>query len=96
MRQIEILDTTLRDGEQTPGVRFSLSHKLEISKQLERLGVNAIEAGFPASSRARASMRFSPSWSMGERTSIFSWGTGVFLFSLTTSIPNLVKSPATP
>jgi len=51
MRQIEILDTTLRDGEQTPGVRFSLSHKLEISKQLERLGVNAIEAGFPASSR---------------------------------------------
>ncbi|MBQ2729979.1 MAG: 2-isopropylmalate synthase [Clostridia bacterium] len=51
MRYIEILDTTLRDGEQTPGVRFSLSHKTEIAKQLERLGVDAIEAGFPASSK---------------------------------------------
>lgn len=50
MRYIEILDTTLRDGEQTPGVRFSLSHKTEIAKQLERLGVNAVEAGFPAAS----------------------------------------------
>lgn len=50
MRYIEILDTTLRDGEQTPGVRFSLSHKTEIAKQLERLGVDAIEAGFPAAS----------------------------------------------
>lgn len=51
MRHIEILDTTLRDGEQTPGVRFSLSHKTEIAKQLERLGVDAIEAGFPAASK---------------------------------------------
>ncbi len=51
MRNIEILDTTLRDGEQTPGVRFSLSHKIEIAKQLCRLGVDAIEAGFPASSK---------------------------------------------
>lgn len=51
MKHIEILDTTLRDGEQTPGVRFSLSHKIEIAKQLERLGVDAIEAGFPASSK---------------------------------------------
>lgn len=51
MRHIEILDTTLRDGEQTPGVRFSLSHKIEIAKQLERLSVDAIEAGFPASSK---------------------------------------------
>ena len=50
MRYIEILDTTLRDGEQTPGVRFSISHKIEIAKQLERLGVDAIEAGFPAAS----------------------------------------------
>ena len=50
MRHIEILDTTLRDGEQTPGVRFSLSHKIEIAKQLDRLGVDCIEAGFPASS----------------------------------------------
>ena len=51
MKYIEILDTTLRDGEQTPGVRFSLSHKIETAKQLERLSVDAIEAGFPAASR---------------------------------------------
>lgn len=51
MKHIEILDTTLRDGEQTPGVRFSLSHKIEIAKQLERMGVDAVEAGFPASSK---------------------------------------------
>ena len=51
MRHIEILDTTLRDGEQTPGVRFSLSHKIEIAKQLDRMGVDCIEAGFPASSK---------------------------------------------
>lgn len=51
MRYIEILDTTLRDGEQTPGVRFSLSHKIETAKQLERLSVDAIEAGFPAASK---------------------------------------------
>ena len=50
MRHIEILDTTLRDGEQTPGVGFSLSHKTEIAKQLDRMGVDCIEAGFPASS----------------------------------------------
>ncbi|MBQ4066964.1 MAG: 2-isopropylmalate synthase [Clostridia bacterium] len=54
MRYIEILDTTLRDGEQTPGVRFSLSHKIETAKQLERLGVDAIEAGFPAASKEDA------------------------------------------
>ena len=47
---IIILDTTLRDGEQTPGVSLNLSEKLEIAKRLERLGVDIIEAGFPASS----------------------------------------------
>lgn len=50
MKQIRIFDTTLRDGEQTPGVHFSHTHKLEIARQLEKLGVNIIEAGFPASS----------------------------------------------
>jgi len=48
--RIIILDTTLRDGEQTPGVNLNLSEKLEIAKQLEALGVDIIEAGFPASS----------------------------------------------
>lgn len=48
--RIIVFDTTLRDGEQTPGVSLNLSEKLEIAKQLEVLGVDIIEAGFPASS----------------------------------------------
>ncbi|MDR3120407.1 MAG: 2-isopropylmalate synthase [Clostridiales bacterium] len=48
--RIIVLDTTLRDGEQTPGVSLNLSEKLEIAKQLELLGVDVIEAGFPAAS----------------------------------------------
>ncbi len=51
-RKIKIFDTTLRDGEQTPGAHLSVNHKLEIALGLERLGVDVIEAGFPASSRA--------------------------------------------
>jgi len=48
--RILIFDTTLRDGEQTPGVNLNLSEKLEIARQLELLGVDIIEAGFPAAS----------------------------------------------
>lgn len=51
MRKVEIFDTTLRDGEQTPGVNLNTLEKLEIAKQLERLGVDVIEAGFPAASK---------------------------------------------
>lgn len=50
MRKINIFDTTLRDGEQSPGINLNFSEKMEIAKQLERLGVDIIEAGFPASS----------------------------------------------
>ncbi len=46
--RIIILDTTLRDGEQTPGINLNLQEKLEIARQLEKLGVDVIEAGFPA------------------------------------------------
>jgi len=49
--QIEIFDTTLRDGEQTPGVSLTPQEKLEIARQLDRLGVDAIEAGFPIASQ---------------------------------------------
>lgn len=48
--QIQIFDTTLRDGEQVPGCKLDTEQKLIIAKQLELLGVNVIEAGFPISS----------------------------------------------
>ena len=47
---IKIFDTTLRDGEQTPGVNLNVKEKLMIAKKLESLGVDIIEAGFPAAS----------------------------------------------
>ena len=50
MQKIKIFDTTLRDGEQSPGVNLNYTEKLEIARQLERLGVDVIEAGFPAAS----------------------------------------------
>ncbi len=50
MKKIMILDTTLRDGEQSVGVNLNEQEKLEIAKQLVRVGVDAIEAGFPIAS----------------------------------------------
>ncbi|MDR1421491.1 MAG: 2-isopropylmalate synthase [Coriobacteriales bacterium] len=49
-RRIVIFDTTLRDGEQSPGASMNTEEKLIIARQLLRLGVDVIEAGFPASS----------------------------------------------
>ena len=46
-RRIRVLDTTLRDGEQTPGVSLTIEEKVEIAKALDSLGVDVIEAGFP-------------------------------------------------
>jgi 2-isopropylmalate synthase len=48
--QIQIFDTTLRDGEQVPGCRLNTKEKIEIAKELERLGVDVMEVGFPVSS----------------------------------------------
>jgi 2-isopropylmalate synthase len=48
--RIFIFDTTLRDGEQSPGAALNVTEKVEIARQLERLGVDVIEAGFPISS----------------------------------------------
>ena len=50
--KLYIFDTTLRDGEQTPGVNLTVEEKLQIAKQLEKLGVDIIEAGFAISSPA--------------------------------------------
>lgn len=49
-KRIYIFDTTLRDGEQSPGVSLNTHEKLEIARQLSRLGVDIIEAGFPIAS----------------------------------------------
>ncbi|HEY3313933.1 MAG TPA: 2-isopropylmalate synthase [Bacillota bacterium] len=48
--RVYIFDTTLRDGEQSPGVALTVPEKLEVARQLARLGVDVIEAGFPISS----------------------------------------------
>ncbi|MCG6961617.1 2-isopropylmalate synthase, partial [bacterium BMS3Abin03] len=48
--KIVIFDTTLRDGEQSPGASLNVPEKIEIARQLQRLNVDIIEAGFPVSS----------------------------------------------
>ena len=50
MRRLTVYDTTLRDGEQCPGASLGALEKERIARQLERLGVDVVEAGFPASS----------------------------------------------
>lgn len=50
MRKLQIFDTTLRDGEQSLGITLNPDEKLEVARQLVKLGVDVIEAGFPASS----------------------------------------------
>src|SRR5215203_3271551 len=50
MRRVEIFDTTRRDGEQSPGISLSVEEKVEIARQLARLKVDVIEAGFPMTS----------------------------------------------
>jgi len=49
--RVTIFDTTLRDGEQSPGISLDVPEKLEIAEQLARLGVDVIEAGFPVASQ---------------------------------------------
>ena len=49
-RKINIFDTTLRDGEQSPGASMNTEEKLVVARQLLRLNVDVIEAGFPISS----------------------------------------------
>ena len=48
---IKIFDTTMRDGEQSPGASMNIEEKLKIANALEDLGVDIIEVGFPAESK---------------------------------------------
>lgn len=48
---VRVFDTTLRDGEQTPGISLTADEKVKIARQLDKLGVDAIEAGFPIASK---------------------------------------------
>jgi 2-isopropylmalate synthase len=48
--RIQVFDTTLRDGEQSPGCSMNVQEKLRLAHQLDRLGVDVIEAGFPIAS----------------------------------------------
>src|ERR1044072_5965388 len=50
LEHIKIFDTTLRDGEQSPGCSMNLSEKIRMARGLDRLGVDIIEAGFPIAS----------------------------------------------
>ena len=52
--RLTIFDTTLRDGEQAPGFSMRIDEKLKLARQLEALGVDIIEAGFPIASEADA------------------------------------------
>ena len=49
-QRVYIFDTTLRDGEQVPGCQLTTEEKIVVAKELERMGVDIIEAGFPISS----------------------------------------------
>ena len=72
MRTVKFLDTTLRDGEQTPGVSFTTKQKLDLAKMMDRLGVDIIEAGIPA--MGKSEMRcISAMLDLGLRAQILTW-----------------------
>ena len=54
MKHIKFQDTSLRDGEQTPGIAYSLENKIELTKAIISLGLDSIEIGFPAASKEEA------------------------------------------
>jgi 2-isopropylmalate synthase len=67
-KNIVIFDTTLRDGEQSLGCSMTLDEKIRFAKQLEKLGVNVIEAGF-----AIASVRIDCSLKTGAQATRLQW-----------------------
>ena len=65
--KIYIFDTTLRDGEQTPGVALTVDEKIQIAQKLNNLGVDKIEVGFPASSKGEVELFERLLFNEGER-----------------------------
>lgn len=76
-RNIIVLDTTLRDGEQVPGAKLNMPQKIEMAQQLKRLGVDIIEAGFPASSQGDFEAVQAIARSVGDSVSITALGRAV-------------------
>lgn len=72
MDRVFILDTTLRDGEQTPFVSFTLREKISIAKKLDELGVDIIEAGIPAMGRTEMDA-VSAVLNLNTRAQILTW-----------------------
>ncbi|MCD8491714.1 MAG: homocitrate synthase, partial [Geovibrio sp.] len=72
MKSFIIDDTTLRDGEQTPGVSFTLHEKLEIAKGLDKIGVQEIEAGIPVMGEEESRV-FSRIIDLGLNARIIAW-----------------------
>ena len=64
MEKVIIFDTTLRDGEQSPGASLNTQQKLEIARQLMKLNVDVIEAGFPIASPGDFEAVFRPRLSL--------------------------------
>ena len=56
IKEIEVCDVTLRDGEQTPGVSFTEEEKIDIAHRIDEVGIDIIEAGFPIVSSEEASI----------------------------------------
>ncbi|MBN2823350.1 MAG: 2-isopropylmalate synthase [Coriobacteriia bacterium] len=83
--KVYIFDTTLRDGEQSPGASMNTAEKLEIARELVRLGVDVIEAGFPVSSPGD----FESVRAVSEEV-----GDAVVVCALTRAVPNDIEVAA--
>jgi 2-isopropylmalate synthase len=70
--RITIFDTTLRDGEQSPGAAMTLEEKLQVAELLDEMGVDVIEAGFPIASNGDfEAVRKSPSSSSARSSAVW-------------------------
>ncbi len=86
-----IFDTTLRDGEQSPGISLDAREKVEIAEQLARLNVNVIEAGFPAASNGDFDAVKAVAETVGNDESI---GTPPVIAALARCVPNDIEQAA--